>query len=188
MLERAADRARKAAMFLADHPEMEMVPWVDMTTEAAVFDIKVPVRTGDVEHLGVKAIEREVPEPVRLPQVAADADLQANDPTLHAVAPIQPDVIVDAIGRVEQAGFRPKWILMNVIDYADVRKWAWTAAGAFYIETNRSLIVLGIMGYIGEVTVVASRQAPVGLVHVIPEADAGGRYHGEGFMRISVTR
>lgn len=188
MMEHVTRMARRAATFLANHPEAELVPWVDTTTEPAVFSLNM--RQDEVlKDLGIKVFEREVPESIRLPQIAADADLQAEDGlVLPIIAPIPPDVIVDAIARVEQAGFRPRWILMNVIEYADVRKWCWTAPGACDPETKRSRLALGIMGYIGEVTVVASRQAPVGLILVIPEPDAGGRYPREGFVRISVTR
>lgn len=92
---------------------------------------------------------------------------------INVAAPLQGDVLADAMGAIEEHGLRAARIFMNGRDYADLRKFDRDVIDQ---ETQQALFRTGYVGKVYGAQVITSRVVPVGTVYVCGEREYYGRF------------
>ncbi len=85
-----------------------------------------------------------------------------------AISRITPTLLIDAFAKVEYQDCRVNAVLMNAVDYADVRKWGRDLVD---FETLTGNLQKGIMAMIWGAMIVVNRRIPTGTIAVLSEDD-----------------
>lgn len=95
-----------------------------------------------------------------------------SNPDLLVIAPINPGILADAFGQVEERDLRVARIYMNARDYADVRKFG---RDILDIESQGTLLKTGMMATLWGAKIIISRLVPLGFVYICCEPEQFGR-------------
>jgi len=169
LLVREAVRARAAAKYLTEHPDVQVVSYggQDAGHPLTLETPAVPPANGlvaawepDIDAL----VAGIVPGP--------------ESEWLQSSTPLSAEVLANMYGQAEKDGTRVGWVLMDARTYADLRKYG---RDLLTIETRRYLLQRGVMGYMWGATLATSRKVGPYLVHVLSES-------GECRATVKVTR
>jgi len=94
------------------------------------------------------------------------------NPDLLVIAPINPGILADAFGQVEEHDLRVARIYMNARDYADIRKFG---RDILDIESQGTLLKTGMMATLWGAKIIVSRLVPRGFVYICCEPEQFGR-------------
>lgn len=94
------------------------------------------------------------------------------NPDHAVVAPLTPDVIIDAFGDIEANDIRVARVFMNAKDYADLRKFG---RDVLDIETQAVLFHTGLVATMWGAQVLVSRIVPRGVVYICGDKEMLGR-------------
>lgn len=91
---------------------------------------------------------------------------------IPVAAPISGAVLADAFSLIERHDLRVARVFMNARDFADIRKFG---RDILDIESQATLLKLGLMGVLYGAQIITSRLVPVGTVYVCCEPEHFGR-------------
>jgi hypothetical protein len=98
--------------------------------------------------------------------------LPNQNPDIPVVAPMSSAILADAFAQIERQGLRVARVLMNAVDYADLRKYD---RDVYDPQTQRELLYSGIQGIFYGAQIITSRLCPAGFVYVTTEPEFLGR-------------
>ena len=94
------------------------------------------------------------------------------NPDINVVAPLNPSILADAFGAIEEHDLRVARVFMNAKDYTDVRKF-----GRDILDpgTQGKLLDTGLMSTLWGAQIIVSRLVPRGFVYLCSEPEFFGR-------------
>jgi hypothetical protein len=99
-------------------------------------------------------------------------NVAAQNADLMVVAPVNPSILADAFGQVEEHDLRVARVYMNARDYADVRKFG---RDILDVESQGTLLKTGMMATLWGAKIIISRLVPRGYVYICCEPEEFGR-------------